>query len=77
MIASSYQYRPEAWVSLDVLSASRAANVSLACVAGASAWWGDNYYRGFNISKLNGQITAAEAEAAFAIYVPASSGNAN
>ena len=69
---STYKYRPEGWVALDKKNASadRPAAISTTKVVVDAEWWGDFYYRAFNIQKAN--ITLTEAEAVFRIYVPVS-----
>lgn len=75
VIASKYQYRPEAWVTLDTKNGSdRPGNVSTTITVVNDSWWDKWNYRGFNIAKVpaadytNDELAAVEDK--FAIFVP-------
>ena len=73
VIASGYQYRPEGWADLSSTNTAttRPGNVTTAYVEVNATWWGAYNYRAFNIATNSlGQITEAQAAAAFKIYVP-------
>ena len=75
VIASKYQYRPEAWVTLDTKNGSdRPGNVSTTITVVNDSWWSKWNYRGFNIAKVpaanytNDELATVEDK--FAIFVP-------
>ncbi len=77
-VASGWRYRPDGWVTdAKQDSANRPQTTTERSVVLTDAWWGSFTIRGFNVSKqdeslING-LTASELDAAFQIYVPASS----
>lgn len=77
IVKNGFQYRPEGWQSLsDKNSASRPGNVTTSIVEVDAAWWGNFYYRGFNIAPTSGAILTLaqqdELDGVFAIFVPKS-----
>lgn len=75
LILPGYQYRPEAWTSLDTknTTATRPGNIQTPLVKVDDTWWGSWQYRAFNIAKANNPaLTESEQNAlksVFAIYV--------
>ncbi len=74
VLKSGYQYRPDAWESLDATPDTRPSNVSAQFVEVDDTWWSTYNYRGFNLA-LDGrpELTAEQMEAVcecFAIFVP-------
>lgn len=69
-----YQYRPEGWTALDVVTTGRPANVTETLVVVDDEWWREFNYRGFNLAeKGNPSLDDARQEllkTAFGIYVP-------
>ncbi|MBQ7225199.1 MAG: DUF4886 domain-containing protein [Clostridia bacterium] len=76
VIASGWQYRPDAWVTFGVKNSNRPNNVTKQTVIIDEAWWGNFTVRGFNISKTSSvnikEMTEADINAIFQIYVPQS-----
>lgn len=69
---SSYQYRPEGWITLNekVDSSARPARVTAETTIVDAAWWGDWGYRAFNIQTKSSSVTMTDAGAtALRIYV--------
>ncbi len=68
---SSYQYRPEGWITLNekVESADRPARVTAETTIVDAAWWGDWGYRAFNIQTKNSATMTDAGASALRIYV--------
>ncbi len=70
-ISSGYQYRPDAWASLETTTAKadRPGNVTAETVIIDDAWWGEFNYRGFNISATDNHKMTEGEQTALRIYV--------
>lgn len=68
---SSYQYRPEGWITLNekVDSSARPARVTAETTIVDAAWWGDWGYRAFNIQTKNSATMTDAGATALRIYV--------
>lgn len=76
VIDEGYQYRPEGWISMDILNNAslRPVNETQNIVEVGSIWWGNFNYRAFNISVVGASEDLSdkveEAASHFRIYIP-------
>ncbi len=78
VLAEGWKYRPDGWHTDHPQSGDRNAVTKATYVIVTPEWWGGDTIRGFNISKADGSsmenVTLAEVDAAFRIYVPTQPG---
>lgn len=69
-----YQYRPEGWTALDVVTVGRPANVTDVLVVVDDEWWREFNFRGFNLAEKGNPVLDDDRQealkSAFGIYVP-------
>lgn len=68
---SSYQYRPEGWITLNekVASSDRPDRVTAETTIVDAAWWGDWGYRAFNVQTKNSATMTDDGASVLRIYV--------
>lgn len=70
-VEKGYQYRPEGWISTDLKTKTRPANVQTEAVVVDMKWWDTYQYRAFNLSYEDGATNMTEADLdKLRVYIP-------